>query len=138
MKKKLGDMTIRELGDICDFFRGTDCAKCPFWNKKAGKCWAYVVCPSSWDFEMQMNVVPLTPPEMEICRVLGAKWLSMDANGFLTIELWNAKPEGLESDDKGFVWIGEKGTDIGSINHTLLPSVKPGDLIYVGEGEENE
>lgn len=67
----------------------------------------------------------LTEKELEICRALGAKWVSRN-EGCRMVHLWKTRPSGnrlFHSDEQ----------DIGLIDASLFPSVKDGTCICAEE-----
>lgn len=69
----------------------------------------------------------LTDAELTICKSMGAKYVSKNADGH-SVELWEEKPE---IDIHNFYSI-PKGDSIASIEDRLFPSVKPKECISVG------
>ena len=73
----------------------------------------------------------LTPEELEICRLIGAKWISKDKrNDVNTVDLWRQKPNG-EVSGSTYVYRNYEGFEVAAISDSLFPSVKPGDCICV-------
>lgn len=68
----------------------------------------------------------LTEVELEICKLLGAKWVSRDKVGAQRVDFWEEKPE------KNFSCC-YAGHDIGCTLAEKMPSVSPGDCINVEE-----
>lgn len=101
---------------------------------------------------VEMNVKGedvLTDKERGICKAMGATYVTMDDpdesqaeiyEKVLTeesdmtrmelygVKLWKDKPE----QDEGY-FLCENGEPIAMVDRALFPSVKPGDVIYIGE-----
>lgn len=77
-----------------------------------------------WDFGR------LTSEELEICRAVGAKWVTKD--NYTTecfVYLWAERPD---AGNNGNTYGGAKKS-FGKILGDLFPSVKPGDCICVDD-----
>ena len=74
--------------------------------------------------EKIMRVPRLTDKERDICRLLGAKWVSR-AVGSDLVKLWKTEPEPMP----GGYW--DNGEFCAMIFSTHFPSVQPGQLIQV-------
>lgn len=130
MKKKLGDMTVREAAKAT----GGRCSGCPLDGAKT--C---ALCEV--DLEKEIAVDPLTPSEMAICRALGAEWVSLDnlSTYGRKVGIWDGKPTKAISGNEIDFFAGESMAKVFAyVDEKIFPSVKPGDLIYVGEGEEDD
>ena len=71
----------------------------------------------------------LPPSELDICKAVGAKWVSRDTHDGDTVELYTEKPE---RGDFGEYYSADDEW-IANIDSRLFPSVKPGDCICVEE-----
>lgn len=79
----------------------------------------------------------LTEPELAICKLLNAKWISRDAvpEGYeeydwsRDVDLWSERPEV----DDGFFLSksGDLDSCLASISAEFFPSVEPGDCVEV-------
>lgn len=123
--KPLGEWTLNEIKEECEKWYDLDCRKCRIYefciNLLEGER------PGNWDLSEKPR---LTERELEICRLLGAKWLSRDDKEN-SIDLWKDAPEYFEGNyiDGGM---------IGFVPSDCFPSVKPGDCICVKEFIGNE
>lgn len=122
----VGSMTLAQAKDYCLAHVRTGCyndGKCELSNKNI--CKKYV---SGWNFRSAL----LTPQELEICMSLGAKWVTRAEAGLYT-ELWSVTPM-KRRDDEGRVYFVACGIGpIANTDHSLFPSIKPGDCINVEE-----
>lgn len=117
----IGSMTIAQAKEYCEKNRSDKCGKhCEFRRRH--------ICGYGCAVDIyQWDLARLTPHELEICRVLGAKWVSKDNyKETVAVNLWNQKPE-LGDDGKVY----RKGKIIADISVFLFPSVKQGDCICV-------
>lgn len=75
----------------------------------------------------------LTKEELEICRALGAKWVSRDdeLGDVVNVDIWDDKPE--KSSDGSYMAYKKDTLHIAGINFKIFPSIKPGDCINVEE-----
>lgn len=72
----------------------------------------------------------LTEKELEICKALGAKWISR-ADGSAKTELWGTTPM-MRTDEGGIRYFVSERTDpIARVNNNLFPSLKYGERIPV-------
>lgn len=83
------------------------------------------------------RIVKLTEKEKQICKVIGAKYVSRSVDA-QDVVLWNVKPEtdgrGFGAPDMG----GEVTYSFGSLAKSIFPSVKEGDLVEVEGASEGE
>lgn len=121
----IGSMTMAQAKEYCREFRhknGYPCEEKGCELKKRHICMDWV---HEWDFER------LTPQELEICRDIGAKWISMDyGKEPLLIDkvyFWRDKPE-LDGDR-----YSPNRPCLAFVSSSLMPSVRPGDCINVEE-----
>lgn len=70
----------------------------------------------------------LAPEELEICRALGAKWVSRN-DKFSQVWLWVDKPEKKESNGVFICYVADK--PIATVSSDKFQHVKPGDCISV-------
>ena len=69
----------------------------------------------------------LTEPELTICKVVGAKWVSRN-NEEVWARLWSTKPE---FEEDGLHYRSNGAILLALANGIMFPSVHPGDLIEV-------
>lgn len=126
----IGCMTLAQVKEYCQNHvnGGFKCTEqsCEF--LKRGICCS--------DFVKYRNLDLLTPQELEICRVLGAKWVSRDAQFPDTVDLWKSKPVVEEGDhyNSRFHPNGERATQwIACFNSNIFTSVNLGRCINVEE-----
>ena len=123
-KKPLRDMTVGEWKALCDKRTrelhedgklGAECDGCDM----AEIC---AIPPDEWDLTEKPH---LTAAELNICKAVGAKWVSRD-NGLSVAVLWMDKPH---LTDSGY----EGGTVAAEIYGKHFLCVRPGDCICVEE-----
>ena len=78
----------------------------------------------------------LTQREMEICKAIGAKWVSRDGKNCYTsdsVDAWTERPE---AQIRGSFWTRSGVcTRLACFDGSLFPSVQNGECIYCGSGE---
>lgn len=81
-------------------------------------------------------VPKLTRPELEICKLLGAKWISKEETWTHVVQLWDYEPRCQTYDGKKS-YEGKIGfpAAIASISPDKFPSLNPGDLLCVEDIE---
>lgn len=123
-EKPLKDWTLGEVKEFCLQRTNNEksdskdsCFECRFNNICS-------VWPGRWELKENRR---LTPEELEICKAVGAKWVSRDSesDGFVYCHT-GGKVERING-----VTVGE--VVLCGIDRSLFPSVKPGDLICVKE-----
>lgn len=133
-EKPLGDWTLNECKEYCRQFRkehpGGFCEEHGCILNKRNICQDYI---HEWYLDK------LTPEEVEICRLLKAKWVIREC----TIDrdyvyLFRSKPDFFtdKEDKKVTLLINDKHNSIGGLSAHLFPSVKKGDCICVNEAED--
>lgn len=70
----------------------------------------------------------LTTKELEICKVLGAKYVSRDYGEYY-VELWSMRPEQIDES----YYLGMEKTTLATVSSELFPSVNRMDCICVDE-----
>lgn len=100
--------------------------KCVLLNKNVC-CGGFV---RNWNIEEQTKQIKLTKEEIDICKVLGAKWVSRNV-GTDIVKFWNGKPMKFENAFSYYEFGDIK--NISFVYTDKMPSVKPGDCIYVGD-----
>lgn len=116
------NMTLFQAKEYCENHCTTGCyndRKCELAKRKV--CHQYV---HGWKLDC------LTLEEFEICKLLGAKWLTREEAEPTVIQIWNEKPRCAMFDGKKTY---EGAVAIAQIDPEKFPSVKPGDCINVGE-----
>lgn len=124
------NMTLAQTREYCSKWsheHGYPCEEtgCELRRRHICRDWVH-----EWDFDR------LTPQEFEICKALGAKWVSTDAEYPDIVSLWKSKPmveDGDHYNSRFYPKDGLKSEWISHINSELFPSVKPGDCIDVEE-----
>lgn len=129
----ISSMTLAQAKEYCYMHYGSGCradgTDCVL--AKCGVCGEIV---HLWDIEYDL----LTPQELEICRAVGAKWITRDTFGkHPSICLWNGKPYKDESANIYFV-CHDKVMILASVDESIFRSIKPGDCICVEELLNNE
>lgn len=121
----IGSMTLAQAKEYCNSVRLPTCcntSKCEL--RKFGIC-------SGLPYDWKIDRIRLTPEELEICRLIGAKWISKDKfDGVNVVDLWEQKPNG-EKDGSMYVYRNTDGFEVAAISDSLFPSVKQGDCICV-------
>lgn len=114
----IGSMTLAQAKEYCERNRSDDCGKhCEFKRR--------YICGYGCAIDIyRWNLDRLTPKELEICRAIGAKWISKDGHKSCSIQFWKEKPE--KGDDGLYC-----GIRLGFLPNYCFPSVKPGDCICV-------
>ena len=126
----ISDMTLAQAKGYCKHLMGEEppCGKvCDL--KKSGICGSGGL-PCDW----KLDRAHLAPEELEICRKIGAKWVSMDEGGCIDrVLLWSNKPQTRIncSDNHSIVFDAFNGECLGYLKHSKFPSVHPGDCICV-------
>lgn len=124
----IGSMTLAQSKEYCRNYRHNCIGRC----EEVGTCELRNrhIC-GDWTHEWETVRYRLTPEELEICRLIGAKWISKDEfDGANVVDLWKQKPNG-EKDGSMYVYRNTDGFQIASISDSLFLSVKPGDCICV-------
>lgn len=127
------------------------CKKCPFFRRVTRKsfpfelheaCAEYAIQHPDKAIElMELEVVEvennpkldkpkLTEQELNICKLLGAKWVSRDGEGYNymgVVKLWREKPQM----GKSPCYYLTEGTYIATCELDCFPSLKPGDCVNV-------
>lgn len=122
----IGNMTLAQAIEYCSKWaheHGYPCEKTGCELRRRHICMDWV---HEWDFDR------LTPNELEICKALGAKYVTRSENGLCT-ELWSTAPMKRRDDDEKVYFVACGIGPIANTDHSLFPSVKPGDCINVEE-----
>lgn len=137
--KAIGQMSGEEIKAYCHKMqggRGYCHQDCPLYDThNIVHCELMRHRPSDWDTTTPRE--PLTTSEMEICRAVGAKWVTRDAVfNKDVVELWNVEP--VESSTVLEMYKGANDDPycgyIGVLDRSLFPSIQPGDKICVDMG----
>lgn len=120
----IGSMTLAQAKEYCSkraHEHGYPCEKTECELRRRHICVGWV---HEWDFER------LTPQELEICRAVGAKWITKGEKA-RKVDFWNATPM-KRTDEDGKIYYVACGVDpFGSLHDNLFPSIKPGDRICI-------
>lgn len=121
--KPLGEWTLAEA--IAECAKHEDCYgaidygnECPF-HMMVGRC-RLVNNPRKWLLTSKQR---LTDEDLEICKLVGAKWVSKDKVGLNSAQLWYNEPT-LDGDGYSGLWIA-------SVDGDFFRYIKPGDCICV-------
>lgn len=84
----------------------------------------------------EVDVSKLTEHEREICRVVGAKWVTSDSNNpCRVVYLWSRKPITMFRREDVFYCCDDSRifdeVAVATIKDTLFPSLKPGDYVHL-------
>lgn len=115
---------LMEVRGICSKHQCGD--GCPFEAEGSRRCLFGTTPPSDWDFPI------VTPPERELLRLTGARYVSRDEHASL-VDMWSEQPT---KQHYGAFRAG--GTHIGVLIRDLMPSIPSGTCMDVaallGEG----
>lgn len=130
----ISEMNARDMKIYCLEWRVThDCAKEVCELYKRHMC---AEAPHKWELKQD----GLTPKEVAICNILGAKYVTMDRELHAeTVDLWSVKPVVDETGEYGYAYncVNLEGW-IASVDSIALPSVHPGDCIDIEESQQNQ
>lgn len=116
------NMTLTQAKEYCYMWRNSHQAPCEGTGCELLRRHICMDWVHEWDFDC------LTPDELEICKAVGAKFVSVDKAGSGYVSLWRSKPmQDICGEYKGI------DAYMGCISHDLFPSIKPGDCINVEE-----
>lgn len=113
---RVENMTLAQAKGYCDKNRKNNCGELCELRKRN-------ICGYGCAIDVfQWNLDVLTPTEIEICKALGAKWVSMGLSDH-SVDIWADNPS------KGIM--RESNDHIGILKCFALPSIRPGDCICV-------
>lgn len=121
------NMTLSQVKEHCRKWRlehGYPCEEtgCDLKRRHICNDWAH-----EWDFDK------LTAEELEICKAVGAKYISIDKPVSLpdVVELWKEKP--VLNGCSGIYENRAVDARLAAVSMQLFPSLKPGDCICVND-----
>lgn len=119
----IGSMTLAQAKEYCRNYRQNCIGHC----EEVGTCELRNrhIC-GDWTHEWETVRDRLTPEELEICKSVGAKWISKDGHKSCSIQFWKEKPT--KGDDGLYC-----GIRLGFLPNHCFPSVKPYDCICVDD-----
>lgn len=120
----IGSMTLAHAKEYCFQWRHSHQAPCEKTGCELRRRHICMDCVHEWDFDR------LTPEELEICKALGAKWITRSLESEHFCSLWSIKPSFDKIESHYFT--GVEGY-VATISSNKFPSVKPGDCINVEE-----
>ena len=132
--KPLKYWTFGELRAECAEKRGCDgCyfyvdGKCEVKNIMTEGNMKNISSPFRWDLPEL-----LTEQELDICRSVGAKWVTLDPEKYYHayVKFWDNKPS-LYEDGSGYHGdTGNAANLVGTVLANLFPSIHPGDCLAV-------
>lgn len=125
----IGGMTLEQAKEYCIEKRKEATTFCG----DSCKLFQFCVCNGisdgsviNWNLDRQR----LTPEELEICRALGAKWVTLSERG-LRVDLWAEKPIQCRDENGSIYFVCAGADNVAMVKKSAFQSVKPGDCISV-------